>query len=56
MTCRACTRPTFQRPGARGLCIGHAFLFLLGPCATVADFILRSHATRTGVECAREEA
>lgn len=58
MTCRACRRPALERKSAHGLCLGHALLYLLGPCTTVEEFILlSSHAPRNGVECsAREEA
>jgi hypothetical protein len=59
MTCLACHRPALARPSAHGLCVGCAFLFLLGPCASVGEFLLlrSSHAPRNSVEyAAREEA
>jgi hypothetical protein len=58
MTCRACALPALKHRSAHGLCVGHAFLYLLGPSTTVEEFILRSsHAPRIHVECgAREEA
>lgn len=58
MICRACNLPALQRKSAHGLCLGHALLYLLGPCTTVEEFILlSSHAPRNHVECdAREEA
>jgi len=59
MICRACTTPALQRKSAHGLCLGHALLYLLGPCTTVEEFILTrtSHAPRNHVECiAWEEA
>lgn len=41
MTCRVCEEPAFRSKSARGLCLGHAFLFLLGPWETVEEFILK---------------
>lgn len=40
MMCRACERPAIRRESAHELCLGHAFLFLLGPYETVEEFIL----------------
>lgn len=55
-TCRACHLPALERKSAHGLCLGHALLYLLGPCTTVEEFILRSsHAPRTRVECGARE-
>lgn len=42
--CRCCESPAFPRRSARGLCLGHALLFLWGPCATVEEFILSRRA------------
>lgn len=57
MICRACHLLALRRPSAHGLCLGHALLYLLGPYASVEDFILRgSHTPRNRVECKREEA
>jgi hypothetical protein len=57
MTCPACHRPALAVPSAHSLCVGCAFLYLLGPCTSTEEFILRrSHAPRNRVECAREEA
>lgn len=44
MICRACHHPALQRKSAHGLCLGHAFLYLLGPCTSVEEFCL-AHAT-----------
>lgn len=41
MTCRACRRHAHPRKSTHGLCIGHALMFLLGPYASVEEFILR---------------
>jgi hypothetical protein len=57
MTCRACHLPALERKSAHGLCLGHALMYLLGPCQSVEEFILRSsHEPRSRVECRREEA
>ena len=41
MKCRCCDKKPFPRPSARGLCLGHALLFLWSPWATVEEFILK---------------
>jgi hypothetical protein len=58
MNCRACHLPALGRKSSHGMCLGHALLYLLGPCTTVEQFILMrpSHAPRNHVECPREEA
>jgi hypothetical protein len=57
--CLACHRHALATPSAHGLCVGCAFLYMLGPYASVSEFMLlrSSHAPRNHVECnAREEA
>lgn len=45
MSCRACDRPAHPQKSARGLCLGHALLFLLGPWETVEEFILKRRSS-----------
>jgi hypothetical protein len=44
LPCRCCSASAHPTRGARGLCLGHALLFLLGPWATVEEFILARRA------------
>jgi hypothetical protein len=43
--CRCCERPAHESRSARGLCLGHALIFLLGPCATVEEYLLTRRAS-----------
>jgi hypothetical protein len=45
MTCRACHRPALAVPSAHSLCVGCAFLYLLGPCTSTEEFILARRKT-----------
>lgn len=44
MKCRDCEETAHSTKVARGLCLGHALLFLCGPWVTVEEFLLRRKA------------